>query len=89
LDTLAERYVEDPYVNEYKARDRKEPVDAARFANRWRMLDSVAVPATLLRRGVNVLSLENHRAPIHVDSLKARRLDADLAGRVRVKYRRS
>jgi hypothetical protein len=73
--THAKRYVEDPYTDKdgkyaVKEWDAKDP---ERYATRWRRLESASIPASALRKGVNVLAIENHRAPVHEAQVKGRR----------------
>ena len=65
-DTPAEDYPTQAYADDNGLLlDRKMPDKkyAARYKMRQRMLRKVKVPAALLRKGVNVLALELHRAP--------------------------
>ncbi|MDD4889107.1 MAG: hypothetical protein PHU85_04195 [Phycisphaerae bacterium] len=48
--------------------------DKERYDSRWRHLREVAVPATLLRKGVNVLAIENHAAPMGEKHLSSKPL---------------
>lgn len=73
-ETPAEEYPLEAYVGPdgktpLEASDRKAP-DAARqrLDLRLRRLAGVEVPPGLLRKGVNVLAVELHRAPVHPNS---------------------
>ncbi len=62
----AEPYPLDAFVDENKyLLDLKKPLakNAARHAKRLRKLTDLAIPASALRKGTNVLALEMHRAP--------------------------
>jgi len=70
--TLAEQYPDDLYITadgkrmqhvteDWSAYKR----DEARFNRRYRELKDVAIPAGTLRKGLNVLVLQLHRAPVH------------------------
>jgi hypothetical protein len=48
----------------------KEP-DAARLESRWRRMEAVEIPVAMLRKGVNVLAVENHRSPMPEAQVKA------------------
>jgi len=69
IEALAEDYPQEVFVKE----DGKliswgfgDPVRChAQLQKRIRKLNDVAVPARLLRKGVNVLAIEAHRAPYH------------------------
>jgi hypothetical protein len=72
-DTLAERYPDDLYVepgNKYLQWVKDNPEG---FARRYRRLKDVAVPARMLRKGLNVLAVQVHRAPVNEAVTKAER----------------
>jgi hypothetical protein len=62
-DTLAEKYPDDLYASA----DGKELVWSSnkRFAMRYRRLSSVKISAAMLRKGLNVLAVQLHRAPVN------------------------
>ena len=65
-NTPAEDYPEDVYVDDKgKALNNKKPDTkyADRYAGRVRHLKGLVIPASVLRKGVNVLALELHRSP--------------------------
>jgi hypothetical protein len=65
-DTLAEAYPEEAYVGAdgfILKRAKKDTPDAERIATRYRSA-TFAVPADLLRKGLNVLAVAVHRAPV-------------------------
>ncbi len=74
--TPAEEYPEEVYVD-----DKGKPLDmrraakahADRLAKRVRHLKDLAIPASALRKGVNVLALELHRAPAREIMFSGRR----------------
>jgi hypothetical protein len=81
-DTLAERYPDDLYIlpgNElvitaklnpqWNQKNHKECVEAAE--RRYRRLDTLPIETALLRRGVNVLAIRIHRAPVNEAATKA------------------
>ena len=73
-ETPAENYPDDLYGEPgglYLQDIRKDPTG---FARRYRVMRDVAIPASLLQKGVNVLALEIHRAPINEGALAAKRV---------------
>ncbi|MGQ9660902.1 MAG: glycoside hydrolase domain-containing protein [Kiritimatiellia bacterium] len=73
-DTLAEKYPDDLYCEPdgmYLADPKKNP---AGFERRYRRLTEVRLPSNLLRKGVNVLAVEIHRAPINEPAVAAKRV---------------
>jgi Glycoside hydrolase 123, catalytic domain len=69
---LAEGYPEEAYLTPkgtwlqaYEARGKADAELARRLALRERTLSDVAIPAKLLRRGMNVIAIEIVRAPYH------------------------
>ncbi|MHC4914883.1 MAG: glycoside hydrolase domain-containing protein [Planctomycetota bacterium] len=65
-ETLAEAYPDDTFLDpEGLLLDGKAPkeANAARHAKRLREMKDLEIPASVLRKGVNVLGLELHRAP--------------------------
>jgi hypothetical protein len=86
LDTLAERYPEEAYVRPdgqvYRAKDAKE--FAERMSVRVRRLSSGAgkeghvVPASMLRKGLNVMAIEAHAAPLSEHMYAYSSLNGDL-----------
>jgi hypothetical protein len=76
-DALAEKYPDNLCVGSdgvlvYATKDDQAKKDALNAA-RYRRLADVAVPADALRKGVNVLSVEVHRAPANEGTLAAQR----------------
>jgi len=73
---LAEMYPDPAYVREdgkpYHWWTDRDSIHKDCYRHRVRRLDNVAVPAGLLRRGVNVLGIEIHAAPYHEAYLKKR-----------------
>jgi len=72
-DTPAAKYPDDLYVepnNKYLQWEKDNPKG---FARRYRHLTDVAVPAALLRKGVNVLAVQVHRAPVNEAATKSER----------------
>jgi len=72
-DTLAEKYPDDLYVepgNKYLQFEKENPKG---FARRYRYLRDVVIPARLLRKGVNVLAVQAHRAPVNEAATKVTR----------------
>jgi len=65
-----------------KDRAKRQALNAARY----RSLPDVAVPAGLLHKGVNVLAVEIHRAPVNEGTLAARRPRTGGMGRVHGLY---
>ena len=69
-DTLAGRYPDDLYITadgKYllnRQQDMSED-EKQRFQERFRRARDIVIPAALLRKGLNVLSLELHRAPVN------------------------
>jgi hypothetical protein len=66
--TLAEDYPLEAYVKpdgslHVAAADEKDKENLRRWMLRTRKAEAIAVPAALLRKGVNVLAIEVHRAP--------------------------
>ncbi|MCG3180232.1 MAG: hypothetical protein BIFFINMI_02590 [Phycisphaerae bacterium] len=75
-DTSAEPYPDDLYTQNdgsFLADVRK---DQAGFDRRYRRLADVAIPAATVRKGVNVLAVEIHRAPVNEGAAKAKRSPA-------------
>ncbi|MCX7590301.1 MAG: hypothetical protein N2255_01600, partial [Kiritimatiellae bacterium] len=73
-DTLAEKYPDDLYCEPdgmYLADPKKNP---SGFERRYRRLSDVRIPANLLRKGLNVLAVEIHRAPINEAAVLAKRV---------------
>jgi hypothetical protein len=75
-DTLADAYPDDLCVGPdntlvYAVKDKEKRI--ALNEARYRSLADVTVPANLLRKGLNVLTLEIHRAPVNEGTLSARR----------------
>ncbi len=72
-DAAAERYPDDLYCEPggLFLQDIKKNPDG--FARRYRRLTDVAVPAAILRKGVNVLAIEIRRAPVNEAAAKAKR----------------
>jgi len=73
-ETLAEKYPDDLYITadgkymqHYNKRDNK------RFARRYRQLENFVVPASALKKGLNVLALQVHRAPVNEPATKIER----------------
>ena len=68
-ETLAEKYPDDLYITaDGKAMQGVSGYakrDEARFNRRYREARNVAIPASMLRKGLNVLALELHRAPVN------------------------
>ncbi len=71
-DTLAEAYPDDLYITadgksmQNRTEDWQDyKRDEARFNRRYRTLAKVTIPAATLRKGLNVLALQLHRAPVH------------------------
>ena len=62
-EALAEKYPDEAYVNAEGFLLQDPKADAERFARRIRKLEA-AVPSAALVRGVNVLAIELHRAPL-------------------------
>ncbi len=77
-DSLAEEYPWEAYVDAdgktaLEPQGGSRPDEQTRRLNlRLRRLDGVAIPTTNLRRGVNVLAIEVHRAPTHPQAEKVR-----------------
>ena len=75
-ETQAERYPDDLYCEpegRFLQDISKDPVG---FERRYRKLADVVVPATLLKKGVNILALEIRRAPINEGAIEAKRVAA-------------
>jgi len=67
-ETLAEKYPDDLYITadgKYLQDVETKIKDKARFERRYRRMGDVAIPASLLRKGLNVLALQVHRAPVN------------------------
>jgi len=71
-DTLAEKYPDDLYITadgkrmQHRTEDWSAAKrDEARFNRRYRRLSGVVIPASMLRKGLNVLALQLFRAPVH------------------------
>lgn len=68
FDTLAQPYPDDAYVAadgkpiEGVANEKSTPEQLAQYAKRVRHMEA-EIPASLLRKGVNVLAIQVHRAP--------------------------
>jgi hypothetical protein len=74
-DTLAEKYPDDLYCEpdgSYTG-DIYDFKITPNFMRRYRKLTDVAIPAEFLRKGVNILALEIHRAPINEGALAMKR----------------
>jgi len=72
-DTAAEKYPDDLYVepgNKYLQWEKENPKG---FARRYRDLKEVAIPARMLRKGVNVLAVQIYRAPVNEAATKVTR----------------
>jgi len=88
-DTLAEAYPDDLYITadgkQMQNRTEDFPAykrDEARFNRRYRKFDKVTIPTATLRKGLNVLALQLHRAPVHEQATKVHRRGYDGMGRV-------
>lgn len=84
-DTLAERYPEEAYLRPdgrlYGAKDGQDKALVERLLARERALpaadtDGLPVPANLLRKGLNVLAVECHAAPVSLLAYDAPSADA-------------
>ncbi len=67
-DTLADKYPDDLYITadgKYLQDDKETQTEKARFGRRYRKLTDLTIPAAALRRGLNVLALQAHRAPVN------------------------
>ncbi|HOX07282.1 MAG TPA: DUF6067 family protein [Planctomycetota bacterium] len=74
-DTPAEKYPDDLHVEPDGSYLQDPRKNQAGFDRRYRKLADVAVPAAALRKGVNVLALEVHRAPINEAVVGAKRVN--------------
>lgn len=81
-DTLAEKYPDDLYCQpDNKFLSQRWPGDGVvnellpAFERRYRRLDRVAIPAKFLTKGVNVLAVQIHRAPINAPVLTTKRFE--------------
>jgi len=73
-DTLAEKYPDDLYCEPggvFLQEIRKNPTG---FARRYRRIEGLAIPGTLIRKGTNVLAIEVHRAPVNEGAIGAKRV---------------
>jgi hypothetical protein len=78
-DTSAMKVPDDLYCEPdgtFVQMGRSKLTNPAGFERRYRRLVDVAVPGKLLRKGMNVLAVEVHRAPINEAAIKARRVDS-------------
>jgi hypothetical protein len=69
-DTLAEKYPDDLYVTAdgkclLDIPNRQNEDEKARFQKRYRSLRRLVIPASKLRKGLNVLALQLFRAPVN------------------------
>ena len=68
LDTPAERYPEEAYVRPdgqiYQRKDEKQFADRVNVRIRELSANGVPIPASMLRKGVNVIAVEVHAAPL-------------------------
>jgi hypothetical protein len=71
-DALADKYPDDLYVEEGNTYLQFVKNNPERFERRYRKLADVVVPTKLLRKGVNVLALQLHRAPVNEAATKVK-----------------
>ena len=69
-DTLATKYPDDFYVTPdgkyvLQIQKRQSKEEKERFQERYRYLRDIAIPASMLRKGMNVVALQLHRAPVN------------------------
>lgn len=75
-ETQAEKYPDDLYCEPEGKFLQDISKNPAGFERRYRKLADVVVPATLLKKGVNILALEIHRAPVNEGAIEAKRVAA-------------
>ena len=79
-DTLAEKYPDDLYCEpdgSFVQIIRGKLTNPAGFERRYRKMADVSVPAEILRKGVNVLAVEVHRAAVNEAAVSAKRVRQD------------
>ena len=70
-DTLADKYPDDLYITEdgkYLQHIMKRMKNKKRWARRFRYLNDIEIPSSMLRKGINVVAVQIHRAPVNEDA---------------------